>query len=76
MADITYFATWRDIAYVAFVADVFSRYIVGWRVLQNMKTDLITDALEQAIWARGKRKDVIHHSDQGSQYLSILTVTV
>ena len=51
--------------------DVFSRYIVGWRVLKHMQTDLILDALEQALWARGKPKDVIHHSDRGSQYLSI-----
>lgn len=71
VADITYVATWRGIAYVAFVTDVFSRYIVGWRVLQTMQTDLVLDALEQAIWARGKPKGVIHHSDQGSQYLSI-----
>ena len=71
VADITYVATWRGIAYVAFVTDVFSRYIVGWRVLKTMKTDLVLDAFEQAIWARGKPRDVIHHSDQGSQYLSI-----
>jgi len=57
--------------YVAFVIDVFSRYIVGWRVLKHMQTDLILDALEQALWARGKPKGVIHHSDRGSQYLSI-----
>jgi len=71
VADITYVATWSGMVYVAFVIDVFSRYIVGWRVLKTMKTDLILDALEQAIWARGKPKNVIHHSDQGSQYLSI-----
>jgi len=71
VADITYVATWSGMVYVAFVTDVFSRYIVGWRVLKTMKTDLVLDALEQAIWARGKPKDVIHHSDQGSQYLSI-----
>jgi len=56
---------------VAFVVDVYSRYLVGWRVLTSMKTDLILDAFEQALWARGKPKDVIHHSDRGSQYLSI-----
>ncbi len=44
---------------------------MGWRVLKSMKTDLVLDALEQALWARGKPKDVIHHSDRGSQYLSI-----
>ena len=71
VADITYVATWSGFVYVAFVVDVFSRYIVGWRVLKHMQTDLILDALEQALWLRGKPKGVIHHSDRGSQYLSI-----
>ena len=71
VADITYVATWSGFVYVAFVIDVFSRYIVGWRVLKSMKTNLVLDALEQALWARGKPKGVIHHSDRGSQYLSI-----
>ncbi len=71
VADITYVATWRGFVYVAFVTDVYSRYIVGWRVLKSMKTTLVLDALEQAMWARGQPKDVIHHSDRGSQYLSI-----
>ena len=52
VADITYVATWSGFIYVAFVVDVFSRYIVGWRVLKHMQTDLILDALEQALWAR------------------------
>jgi transposase InsO family protein len=71
VADITYVATWSGFVYVAFVVDVFSRFIVGWRVLKHMQTDLILDALEQALWLRGKPKGVIHHSDRGSQYLSI-----
>ena len=71
VADITYVATWSGFVYVAFVIDVFSRYIVGWRVLRSMQTNLVLDALEQALWARGKPKGVIHHSDRGSQYLSI-----
>ena len=71
VADITYVATWSGFVYVAFVVDVFSRYIVGWRVLKHMQTDLILDALEQALWCRGKPTGVIHHSDRGSQYLSI-----
>lgn len=71
VADITYVATWSGFVYVAFVVDVFSRYIVGWRVLKHMQTDLILDALEQALWLRGKPTGVIHHSDRGSQYLSI-----
>ena len=71
VADITYVATWSGFVYVAFITDVYSRYIVGWRVLKSMKTELILDALEQAMWARGKPKGVTHHSDRGSQYLSI-----
>lgn len=71
VADITYVATWSGFVYVAFVVDVFSRWIVGWRVLKSMKTDLVLDALEQALWARGKPRGVTHHSDRGSQYLSI-----
>jgi len=71
VADITYVATWSGFAYVAFVVDVFSRRIVGWRVSRTMRTDLVLDALEQALWARGGAKGVIHHSDRGSQYLSI-----
>jgi transposase InsO family protein len=71
VADITYVATWSGFVYVAFVVDVFSRYIVGWRVLKSLKTDIVLDALEQALWARGKPKGVTHHSDRGSQYLSI-----
>ncbi|KZN54646.1 transposase IS401 [Pseudoalteromonas luteoviolacea NCIMB 1942] len=71
VADITYVATWSGFVYVAFVIDVFSRYIVGWRVSTTMHTDLILDALEQAIWHRGDPQGLIHHSDRGSQYLSI-----
>ena len=71
VADIAYVATWRGFVYVAFVTDVYSRYIVGWRVMKSMKTDLVLDALEQAMWARGKPSGVTHHSDRGSQYLSI-----
>ena len=71
VADITYVATWSGFVYVAFVVDVFSRYIVGWRVLKTLQTNIVLDALEQALWARGKPNGVIHHSDRGSQYLSI-----
>ena len=71
VADLTYVATWRGFVFVAFVIDVFSRRIVGWRVSTSMKTELVLDALEQAIHARGKPDDLIHHSDRGSQYLSI-----
>jgi len=71
VADITYVATWRGFVFVAFVVDVFSRRIVGWRVSTSLRTDLVLDALEQAIHARGKSDDLIHHSDRGTQYLSI-----
>ena len=71
VADITYVSTWTGFVYVAFVTDVFSRFIVGWRVLNTLQTELVLDALEQALWARGKPQGVIHHSDRGSQYLSI-----
>lgn len=70
-ADITYVATWSGFVYVVFVIDVFTRKLVGWRVMKTMQTQLILDALEQALWARGKPKGVIHHSDRGSQYVSI-----
>src|SRR5262249_51832311 len=71
VADFTYVATWAGFVYVAFVVDVFSRRIIGWRVTRSMHTDLVLDALEQALWARSDSKGVIHHSDRGCQYLSI-----
>jgi transposase InsO family protein len=71
VADFTYVATWAGFVYVAFVIDVFARRIIGWRVARSMHTDLVLDALEQALWARADAKGVIHHSDRGSQYLSI-----
>jgi transposase InsO family protein len=71
VADLTYVATWRGFVYVAFVVDVFSRMIVGWRASNSLRSDLALDALEQAIWDRDELKDLIHHSDRGSQYLSI-----
>jgi putative transposase len=71
VADFTYVATWVGFVYVAFVVDVFARRIIGWRVARSMQTELVLDALEQALWARAGAKGVIHHSDRGSQYLSI-----
>jgi len=71
VADITFVATWRGPVYVAFVIDVFSRMIVGWRVWNSLKTDLFLDALEQALHARSGTEGLVHHSDRGSQYLSI-----
>ena len=72
VSDFTYVSTWQGFTYVAFVVDVFSRYIVGWRVSSTMHTDFVLDALEQALYARQPdRGNLIHHSDRGSQYLSI-----
>jgi transposase InsO family protein len=71
VADFTYVATWAGFVYVAFVIDVFSRMIVGWRVSRSMRSDLALDALEQAVHARPVTEKLVHHSDRGSQYLSI-----
>jgi transposase InsO family protein len=71
IADFTYVATWTGFVYVAFVIDVFSRRIVGWRVSRTMHTDLVLDALEQALHQRQPGTGLIHHSDRGVQYLSI-----
>jgi transposase InsO family protein len=72
VADITYVPTWRNhMVFVAFVIDVFARRIVGWRVLNTLKTDIVLDALEQALYSRTDLEGLIHHSDRGSQYLSI-----
>jgi putative transposase len=71
VADITYISTWSGFNYVAFVTDVFSRRIVGWRVSTSLRADLALDALEMAIWARKDISELIHHSDRGVQYLAI-----
>lgn len=75
VVDFTYVPTWSGLAFTAFVSDVFSRRIVGWRTSSSMPTELPLDALEMALWARagaGQAVDgVIHHSDAGTQYTSI-----
>jgi putative transposase len=75
VVDFTYVATWSGFVYVAFAVDVFSRMIVGWRAARTMKTDLPLDALDMALWHRGRAghdvHGLIHHSDAGSQYTSI-----
>ena len=71
VADFTYVATWSGFVYVAFVIDVFARRIIGWRVARSMSAELVLDALDQALWSRSDSKGVVHHSDRGSQYLSI-----
>ena len=72
VSDFTYVSTWQGFVYVAFVIDVFARRIVGWRVSSSMRTDFVLDALEQALYARQpERNALVHHSDRGSQYVSI-----
>ena len=73
VSDFTYVSTWQGWLYVAFVIDVYARRIVGWRVSTSMHTEFVLDALEQALYARQPERDgaLIHHSDRGSQYVSI-----
>jgi transposase InsO family protein len=73
VADFTYVSTWQGFVYVAFIIDVFARRIVGWRVSRSMRTDFVLEALEQALYDRQPEDDdaLIHHSDRGSQYVSI-----
>ena len=76
VADFTYVATWSGTVYVAFVLDAHSRRILGWRAARSMRTELVLDALEQAIWTRGRDgvtdlSGLVCHHDAGSQYMSI-----
>jgi putative transposase len=75
VVDFTYVATWSGMAFTAFVSDVFSRRVVGWRTSNSMPTELPLDALEMALWTRDRNgeavRGVVHHSDAGSQYTSI-----
>ena len=73
VSDFTYVSTWQGWLYVAFVVDVYARRIVGWRTSSSMTTDFVLDALEQALYARQPERDssLVHHSDRGSQYVSI-----
>lgn len=69
-ADFTYVSTWQGFAYVTFIIDVFADMIVGWRVSSSMEARFVLDALEQALWTR-RPSGTIHHSDKGSQYVSL-----
>lgn len=71
VADLTYVAPWRGFAYTAFAIDTFADRIVGWRTSDSMKTGLVLDALEQALAARSTDAGLIHHSDRGTQYVSV-----
>ncbi len=70
VADITYVPTWSGFLYLAVVLDVFSRRVVGWRMATHLRTELVSAALEMALWQR-RPNGVIHHSDQGCQYTSV-----
>jgi len=74
MVDFTYVPTWTGMVYVAFVIDAYSRRILGWRAATSMRTALVLDALEQALWARrrdgqGSLADLVHHTDAGAIYI-------
>ncbi len=73
VSDFTYVSTWAGFVYVAFVIDVYARYIVGWRVSRTAQAGFVLDALEQALHDRRPTQGggLIHHSDRGSQYVSI-----
>jgi putative transposase len=71
VADITYVRTWEGWLYVSFVLDTYSRRVVGWSMANNLKTDLVLDALNMAIYNRRPAPGLIHHSDRGSQYTSV-----
>jgi transposase InsO family protein len=73
VSDFTHVSTWQGFAHVAVVIDTFANRIVGWKVSRSSKTDFALDALEQALCARSPvhKGGLIHHSDRGSQYLSI-----
>lgn len=75
VADFTYVATWRGFVYVAFVIDVFSRRIVGWRAHTTMRTDLVLDALDQALHDRELDGRLVVHSDRGAQYVAMRYTT-
>jgi len=71
VSDFTYVSTWQGFVYVAFVIDTFANKIVGWRASRSQQTQFVLDALEQALYERRPAESLIHHSDRGSQYLSI-----
>ena len=71
VADITYVRTWEGWLYLSFVLDTYSRRVVGWSMANHLKTDLVLDALNMAIYTRRPSPGLIHHSDRGSQYTSV-----
>jgi putative transposase len=71
VADITYVATHEGFLYLAFILDVYSRRIVGWAMESHLRTELVVDALQMAVWRRKPAAGLVHHSDQGVQYTSL-----
>jgi putative transposase len=71
-ADITYVRTQEEgFIYLSFILDVYSRRVVGWSISNNLRTELVVDALEMALWRRRPSTGLIHHSDRGSQYMAL-----
>jgi putative transposase len=70
-ADITYIPTWSGWLYLAVVLDCYSRRVVGWAMAEHLRTELVIDALDMAIWRRRPDPGLVHHSDQGCQYTSL-----
>ena len=71
VADITYLPTWQGFLYLAVVLDAFSRRVVGWAMADHLRTELVLEAFEMALWNRRPAAGVIHHSDHGCQYTSL-----
>ena len=71
VADITYIRTWEGWLYLSFVLDAYSRRIVGWSMANNLRTELVLDAVNMAIYTRRPEPGLIHHSDRGTQYTSV-----
>ena len=71
VADITYVSTWEGWLYLAFVLDTYSRKVVGWSMANHLRTELVLDAVNMAIYTRRPQPGLIHHSDRGSQYTSV-----
>jgi len=71
LADITYIPTREGFLYLAFILDTHSRKVVGWSMAAHMRTELVVDALEMAVWRRGPVAGLVHHSDRGIQYTAI-----
>jgi putative transposase len=70
-ADITYIHTWDGFLYLAFILDVYSRHVVGWSMATHLRTELVVDALEMALWRRNPDVGLIHHTDRGVQYTAL-----